>query len=431
MTDKNPISPGISWYEDILERRPSYPFFNGSTRCDVVIIGGGFTGLSAAYHLSKVGVSVVLLDASRFGDGASGRNGGQLGTGQRQWVEALEKKYGFERSKMLFDLSEEAKKDILSLCSMPGCHSEFMTGQLSVIHKKSKVAPYQRHVEVMHRYGYHDLTFMDRDEVSERLGSSFYYGGIYDSGTGHINPLKLVVWLAKNAKNAGARLYEKTCVVSVERKNSRNGSYCIVRTEKGHITSEHVLLATNAYKLGLQHFIEKNIVSIRSYIGATEPLSKRDSILSGNESVDDSRFMVRYFRKSIDNRLLFGGVESYDNSCPVNLDKHIRRQIFEIYPHLQFINLTHCWGATVGITVERMPYVRQLLPGITYCGGYSGHGVMLAPFVGKLYSEWLTGRRERFKMFEKLKISSFWGGRVLRHPLVFLAMNWFSLMDRF
>ncbi|MCZ2203303.1 NAD(P)/FAD-dependent oxidoreductase [Bartonella sp. A05] len=427
MIDYNPISPGTSWYEDALEERPSYPVISEHIQCDVAIIGGGFTGLSAAYHLAKEGMSVVLCEASRFGDGASGRNGGQLGTGQRQWVETLEKKYGFERSKALFDLAEEAKRDILSWCAMPDCNIDFMVGQLSVTHKKREIRAYQQHVETLQRYGYHGLTSMDKAEVDERLGSSFYQGGIYDADTGHINPLKLIIWLAQKAKKAGAKLYEKTQATAVEQNNGK----CIVTTKRGNITAENILLATNAYNLGLQHFVEKNIVSIRSYIGATEPLPKHSSILPRGEAVDDSRFMVRYFRKSIDNCLLFGGVESYDNQHPVNLGARIGRQIIEVYPQLQSINLTHYWGATVAITVERMPYVRQLKPGITYCGGYSGHGVTLAPFMGKLYAEWLSGKHERFKYFQDLKISSFPGGKILRFPLVFLAMNWFSLMDRF
>ncbi|ALE02830.1 NAD(P)/FAD-dependent oxidoreductase [Bartonella ancashensis] len=427
MMNDNPISPGISWYEDSIDERPSYPFFDEKAQFDVVIIGGGFTGLSAAYHLAVAGINVALFEASRFGDGASGRNGGQLGTGQRQWVEVLEKEYGFTRSKALFDLAEEAKEDILFWSSMPHCDIDFMTGQLSVIHKKRYIPAYKRHVEAMQRYGYHDLTFVDEADTAARLGSSFYHGGIYDKKTGHINPLKLVVWLAKQAENAGAKLCEKTKVTAIERKSD----HCIVKTERGSAKTENVFLATNAYNLELQHFVNNKIIAIRSYIGATEPLSKDSSILLNREAVDDSRFMVRYFRKSVDNRLLFGGVESYGNQHPVHLDERICQQITEVYPQLRAIPLSHRWGATVAITVERMPYVRQLFPGVMYCGGYSGHGVMLAPFLGKLYAEWLSGNHERFKLFQDLKISSFPGGRALRYPFLFLVMNFFALMDRF
>ena len=152
----------------------------------MAIIGGGFTGLSASYHLAKAGLRVVLVDGARFGDGASGRNGGQLGTGQRQWVEKLEKNLGYERTKALFDLAEEAKKDIINLDSQIGL--DYFPGQLSLIHKKREIAAYQAHVENMARYDYEQLSFMDGKETKERLGSNFYYGGIRDTGTGHRNP---------------------------------------------------------------------------------------------------------------------------------------------------------------------------------------------------------------------------------------------------
>lgn len=427
MVQKNKISPGVSWYEDSLGERPSFPFFVEKADCDVAIIGGGFTGLSAAYHLAKAGVSVVLIDGARFGDGASGRNGGQMGTGQRQWVEKLEKQYGFERAKALFDLAEDAKTDLMQFNADPAVDIDFMPGQMSLVHKKREVAAYQAHIETMQRYGYNHLQFMDKQETADRLGSNFYHAGIRDTGTGHVNPLKLVVALAKAASRAGAKLYEGTAATALRRHNGK----CIVTTEDGYITADRVLLATNAYDLGLQHLVERHIVAIRSYIGATSPLPLDSTVLSGNEAVDDSRFVVRYFRKSADNRLLFGGAESYDDQVPSDLESRIRRQIAEIYPKLQAMELTHCWGGTVAITVERMPYVHDVMPGVTYCGGYSGHGVMMAPFLGKLYAETVLGKTERLERFKDLDISRFPGGTALRKPLLFLAMNWFALLDRF
>ena len=427
MFHENNISPGLSWYEFSVAERPTYPSLHEKKDCDVAIIGGGFTGLSASYHLAKAGLSVVLVDAARFGDGASGRNGGQLGTGQRQWVEKLEKTLGFERTKALFDLAEEAKKDILDFQEKGIIDLDYVPGQLSLAYKKREIGAYQEHVANMLRYGYDKLSFMDSKETHERLGADFYYGGIRDTGTGHINPLKLVVGLANLASKAGAQLYEKTRATAVR----TEGDKCIVTTSEGYIVARQVLLATNGYDLGLQRFVEKYIVPIRSYIGATAPLPIDSEILRGGEAVDDSRFVVRYFRKSADNRLLFGGVESYDRSVIDHLAERIRAQIIEIFPKLGQIELTHCWGGTVGITVERMPYIRDIMQNVTYCGGYSGHGVMLAPFMGKLYAESLLGKGDRLSLFKELKISSFPGGTALKAPLLWMAMRFFALMDRF
>ncbi len=427
MFRQNSISPGSSWYEYSVADRPAYSILTDNIVCDIAIVGGGFTGLSAALNLAKSGLKVVLLDAARFGDGASGRNGGQLGTGQRQWVETLEKYYGYERTKVLFDLTEEAKNDILQFCRIGDVDIDYVQGHLSLVHKKREIKAYQSHVETMCRYGYNHLTFMDKAETADRLGSDFYHAGIRDVGTGHINPLKFVIALAKAADKAGALLYENTLVTALERSEGK----CVLTTSKAQIKADRVLLASNGYHLGFRSGVEKYIVPIRSYIGATSPLSIDSEILRGGESVDDSRFVVRYFRKSADNRLLFGGAESYDRQVPNDLEIRIRRQASEVFPKLKQIALSHYWGGTVAITVERMPFIRDIMPGVTYCGGYSGHGVMMAPFVGKLYAESVCGKSDRINLLKDLHISAFPGGSWLRRPLLFLAMQWFALMDRF
>ncbi|MER8765539.1 FAD-binding oxidoreductase [Mesorhizobium sp. M0968] len=427
MTYQSPISPGRSWYEDTAGPRPEYPALDGDRTCDVVIVGGGFTGLSAAAHLATTGADVVLIETHRFGDGASGRNGGQLGTGQRAWAEELEAEYGFSRAKALFDLAEEAKAHLLDFAAMHQIEIDYMPGQMSVAHKKRYVDDYKAHAEIMaNRFGYPHISFMDAAETAERLGSTHYFGGTRDTGTGHVHPLKLVIGTAKVAAEAGAKLFEQTPSTGI----TSGGGKVRVVTPKGTITAAKCLIGVNAYGGTLEPVSAAHIMPIGSFIGATVPLGADSKVLPGGEAVDDSRFVVRYFRKSKDGRLLFGGREIYAVNDPKDIHIHIRRQIAEIYPALKDVEITHGWGGYVGITVPRKPFVREVMPNVTSIGGYSGHGVMLSNFFGKLYAEKVAGNRDRLKLIEDLKIPPFPGGRRLRAPLLFLALNWYALRDR-
>lgn len=426
MPYQSPISPGRSWYEDTVDERPSYARLDGDKSCDVAIIGGGFTGLSAAAHLAASGTNVVLIEAHRFGDGASGRNGGQMNTGQRAWSEEMEAEYGFTRARALFDLAEEAKAHLLDFAKAHHIDIDYAPGQMSVAHKKRYVDNYRAHAEAMaNRFGYPHISFMGADETAERLGSRRFFGGVRDTGTGHIHPLKLLIGTARVAAEAGAHLYENTPATGI----ASNGGKVSITTDRGTITAEKCLIATNAHGGNLEPESAAHIMPIGSFIGATVPLGDDSPVLPGGESVDDSRFVVRYFRKSKDGRLLFGGREIYAVTDPGDIHIHIRKQIAEIYPALKDVEITHGWGGYVGITMPRQPFVREVMPNVISAGGYSGHGVMLSNFVGKLYAETVTGNRERLKLFEDLKIPAFPGGRRLRAPLLFLALNWYALRD--
>ncbi|RWB09917.1 MAG: FAD-binding oxidoreductase [Mesorhizobium sp.] len=427
MPYQSPISPGRSWYEDTAGPRPEYPGLDGDRTCDVVIIGGGFTGLSAAAHLAKAGTNVVLIDAYRFGDGASGRNGGQLGTGQRAWAEDLEAEYGLARAKALFDLAEEAKAHLLEFTAANQIDIDYMPGQLSVAHKPRYVDDYKAHAEIMaSRFAYPHISFMDARETAERLGSTAYFGGTRDTGTGHIHPMKLVIGTARVAALAGAQLFEGTPSTGI----MSSGGKVKVSTPRGTVTAQKCLIAVNAYGGALEPVSAAHIMPIGSFIGATVPLGAESDVLPGGEAVDDSRFVVRYFRRSKDGRLLFGGREVYGVNDPKDIHIHIRRQIAELYPALRDVEITHGWGGYVGITVPRKPFVREVMPNVISAGGYSGHGVMLSNYFGKLYAETVAGNRDRLKLIEDLKIPPFPGGRRFRTPLLFLALNWFALRDR-
>ncbi|OJF95236.1 NAD(P)/FAD-dependent oxidoreductase [Pararhizobium antarcticum] len=425
---QSPISPGISWYEANTVERPDYPALSGSVQTDVAIVGGGFTGLQAAFNLARNGVRVTLIDACRFGDGASGRNGGQLGSGQRWWPEEFEGTLGYERSKALFDMAENAKRHLLDFAQAHAIDIEYVQGHLSVSHKTGMEKDYQANAEIAAtRYDYPHLHFMDGTETAERLGSRFYKYGVRDNGTGHIQPMKLLVGLAKQAALAGAALHEQTKALKIETASGK----VVIKTDKGTITADRALIACNGHIGNLEPVTAGHVMPIRSFIGATKVLVDHPGVLPGGESVADSRFVVRYFRKSQDGRLLFGGREAYTADNPADISNHIRRQITEIYPELANIEMTHSWGGSVGITMPRQPFVRQVMPGVTSIGGYSGHGVMLSNYCGKLYADMVLGKPTELELFRDLNINGFPGGARFRPVLLFLALSWYALRDKF
>lgn len=425
---QSPIAPGISWYQAEAGERPEFPALDGSRNVDVAIVGGGFTGLQAAAALAKAGVSVALVEAHRLGDGASGRNGGQLGTGQRWWPEEMEAALGYERSKALFDLAEDAKKHLLDFAAEHGIDMDYLPGQMNVAHKPGYERDYRANAEIAAtRYDYPHSTFMDRAETAERLGSDRYHCGVRDTGTGHIQPLKLLIGLAKVASAAGAAIFENTRATAIRSQGGR----VEIDTPAGTITAGKALIAVNAYIDGLEPVTAAHVMPIRSFIGATVPLDDHPEIIPGKEAVADSRFVVRYFRKTKDNRLLFGGREAYTADHPTDISAHIRRQVAEIYPALKDVAFTHAWGGSVGITLPRQPFVREVMANVVSIGGYSGHGVMLSNYCGRLYAEAVLGKSRDLDLIRDLNVPAFPGGARLRAPLLFLALSWYALKDRF
>jgi gamma-glutamylputrescine oxidase len=406
---------------------PEYPPLDGSRKTDVAIVGGGYTGLSAAIHLAEAGADVVLVEAGRIGDGASGRNGGQIHSGQRRDVLWLEERLGLERAKMLWDMAEEAKALVRALIVRFAIHCDLRPGVIEAQHKPSLMVEAAELVEALcHRYGYDRVQLLDKAEAAEALGSEFFAGAIRDRGGGHLDPYRFTLGLARAAAGLGAAIHENTPALSL---GSDGGP--LVRTARGDVRADHVIVATDGLSGRFEKASRRHILGINSFVVATEPLGDlAPKILPGGESAADSRFVVRYWRKTSDGRLIFGGGESSAGSVPADIGSFVRPHMVEIYPQLTHLPIAHGWGGVVSVTVPRLPYVREIAPSVWAAGGYSGQGVALAPFFGKLLAEAARGRLERLAVLTGLPIPAVPLPDFMRRVMITLAIWQGRLTDR-
>jgi gamma-glutamylputrescine oxidase len=396
-------------------------------RADVVIIGAGFTGVSAAVDLAQAGLKVVVLEANLIGAGASGRNGGLACSGWRHDQGWFERRLGKEDAAKLWALAEDAKADLLARIDHFGIAADWQGGQIFAAHTPEKMRALNADAEHMaDAYDYHHPVRLDREATSQALGTSAYLGGWRDPSAGHVHPLKLLYGLANAANTAGAIFHENSRALEI----GQDGGQRFARTKDGKVIADHVLLCGDGYLDGIHADVEARIVPIGSFVLATEPLDAQFGILPHNDSAMDTRFVVNYWRKSVDNRLIFGGGEKYTPGWPNDVKNFVRANMTKVYPQLGDIGITHAWGGALGITPTRLPYLRQLGPGLLSASGYSGQGVILAPYFGRILAQVVQGTMARYDLVSRLPVPHFPGGRALRWPLLTAAMSWYALRDK-
>jgi gamma-glutamylputrescine oxidase len=411
-----------SWYAASAGEIATYPALKGHRRADVAIIGGGYTGLSAALSLAKSGLEVVVLEANKIGWGASGRNGGQIHPGQRQDPDWLCRMVGEAVTRDLLTLADEARSYLDRLITENAIDCDFRPGLIHTVHKPRWVGAEKRHVEHLARKWGIERTFLDKAETAARVGTDVYHAGTFDPKGGKLHPLKFALGLAKAAVAAGATLYEDSRVTTI-----RHSSKPIVVTADGEVMVDTVIVAGNGYLGGLDEATDARVLPINNFVVATEPLD--ELLIPGEEAVSDSRFVVYYWHQTPDRRLVFGGGETYSHDFPSDIPAFVRPHLARVYPKLKDVKISHGWGGTLGITFNRMPFIRRPKPNVFIAAGYSGQGVMLAPFVGHVIAEAVGGTMGRFDTFAKVPVLPFPGGALLRWPTLVAAMTWFKLLD--
>ena len=417
-----------SYYAASAEHLPPFPKAAGDFSCDVCVIGAGFTGLSTAYHLAQRGYDVAVLDAQRVGFGASGRNGGQVSMGQRRDQDDLEGIVGKDHARQLWDIGAQAVDLVKELCQKDEVRTDFVPGIVHTVHRARDHKHNIAFVEHMHRhYGYDQIRVLSPQECRATVNSPAYHGGTLDMGSGHVNPMELVLGLARLAQGAGAKIYEQSKVTRLEK-----GDPATVHTAGAKITARYVVLACNGYLGRLDSHVAARVMPINNYIVATEPMTPeaQEAIIANNYAVADSKFVINYFRFSEDHRLLFGGTESYGYKFPADIAASVRKPMTEIFPQLKDTRIDHAWGGTLSVTMNRLPHFERMGGNILSMSGYSGAGVALGTLAGQIGAEAIAGQAERFDVMARIPTIPFPGGPAFRSPLMVLGMLWYGLRDR-
>ena len=417
-----------SWYAATATPPGPFAQAKGEMRTDVCVVGGGYTGLSSALHLARAGFKVVLIEASRIGFGASGRNGGQVSMGQRLEQEDLEDMLGQDDARKLWDLGGEAVALVKSLISEGNIDCGWSDGVIHANHRERFSAHSKSHVEHMHSvYGYDQISYLDQAAIHAEVGSPHYVSGTLDRGSGHLHPLRYAFGLARMALAAGVTLHENSRMIEII-----HGPKPRVRTEHATITADHVVLGLNGYHNNALPELASHVMPINNFIAVTESLgeARARDLIRNNHAVADSRFVINYFRLSHDNRMIFGGGESYGYKFPVDLVAKVRQPMLQVFPQLAEVPIEYTWGGTLGITMSRLPYFARLSGNVLNASGFSGQGVALATLAGKIMAEAVKGQANRFDLMAKLPTPAFPGGVALRTPLLVAAMLWYSLRDK-
>ncbi len=413
-----------SYYAATANLAPAAEAAKGDLACDIVVIGGGFTGLSAALACAEKGFDVVLLEAETIGFGASGRNGGQLIPGLRWSMREIETEFGRDRAKAIFELAYGARDRVWSRIARHNIHCDLKSGHLEAAVKPAHFDAMRTEADWLARhYGYETQCISPAD-LGQHIRADGYYGGVYDPKGGHFHPLNYALGLADAARKAGVRIHEHTPARRISQKAGVE-----VETAMARVQARHAILATDAWMADLSPALGRYTIPIMNYNIATEPLADADALLPSDAAVADSRFVLNYFRLSADKRLIFGGGEAYVARPPRDIDRFVQRHLAGVFPQAARAPIAYRWGGVVAVSMNRLPHIGRQ-GDVFYAHGFSGHGALITTLAGEVMAEAVAGTAAQFDILSSLPSRPFPGGRWLRRPLATLGLLWYALRDR-
>jgi gamma-glutamylputrescine oxidase len=403
----------------------------GGIRADVCIVGGGISGLSAALHLRERGYEVALLEAQHMGFGGSGRSGGQSIFGYACDQQTLEKAVGFADARRMWDVAVEGLDLQREMIGRYAIDCDYVPGHMVVGIKERHDAALRAELEHLRtKYDYDSLRLIEREELRGLVASERYSSALFDSNGGHLNPYRYTRGLGAAAAAAGVAIYEDSWVTRLAVANDASTPN-IIHTAEGSVRAPHLVIAGGALLGRLVPQLARKLIAIGTYIVATQPLGaeRAAALIRNNSAVADMNWILDYFRRLPDHRLLFGGRVSYSGIDPFDSAQVLRQRIAAVFPQLTDARVEYAWGGYLDITPNRAPHFGRLAPSAYFIQGLSGHGMVISGIAGKLVSEAIAGSAERFDMFGRIKHIDFPGGALLRRPALVLAMLWYRLRD--
>ena len=415
-----------SYYAASAHGAPERPPLAGDVRCDVCIVGGGFTGMSAALELVGRGLSVVLLEGERVGHGASGRNGGQLINGYSRSLEVIGKRYGADAERGLGEMALEGARLIRERVTEHGIDCDLVDGGFVAALNRKQLADLRHEVAIWRRHGHDAPYVVEGGDVAAIVRTDRYVGGLVDPLSGHFHPLNFLLGEAAAVERAGGTIHEHSRVLRVEQ-----GRTPVVHTAHGTVTAEVVLLCGNAYLDDAVPALTARVMPVSSQIIVTEPLGARAAeLLPQNHCVEDANYILDYYRRTADDRLLYGGGVVYGGQDPASITGKIRPNMLKTFPGLKDVAIDYAWSGKFALTLTRIPQIGRLSPNVYFSHGDSGHGVTTTQLLGRLLGEAVRGQLERFDLFAALPYYPFPGGRAFRVPLSVLGSWYYQVRDR-
>jgi len=403
------------------------PRVEGDISCSVCVVGGGFTGMSAALELAEKGHDVIVVEAERVGCGASGRNGGQLVNGYSRSLGHIGRRYGAEMEKICGSMALEGAQIIRDRVNRFGIDCDLVDGGIIAAINENQMGGLKEDAEEWHRNGHKTIRILDSDAIREHVGSDRYIGALLDPEGGHFHPLNYVLGEAAAFERLGGRIYENSRVLGIEK-----GKRPSVRTGDGSINCDYVLVCGNAYLGNAVPELTARIMPVSSQIIATEKLDKEvaRALLPTNHCIEDARYVLDYYRLSADNRLIYGGGTVYGARNVGSIVKRIRPGMLQTFPHLAGTRIDYAWSGNFALTLTRIPQVGRLSDNILFSHGDSGHGVTTTQLLGRLLSEAVDAQADRFDAFASFPYIDFPGGRLFRLPATVVGSWYYSFRDR-